>query len=212
MRPHAWIGLSDDVRLGVLTEQVTPELVDEALAACGVRGWSGALSARFMVYFTLALALFHTDSYDDVAENLVGALDGMDEAIPNKSNFTRARARLGPRPLEAVFRALAGPLAPDDQVGSFWRGMRLAAIDGFVPKAETGFQVKKPNMRRSEILKEMKPGNIIELKRICEKEHACPLVLQAMTQLMSEKDIHPSVGYLRVGDRVLRVTVQKSNG
>ena len=124
--------MSDDVRLGVLTEQVTPELVDEALAACGVRGWSGALSARFMVYFTLALALFHTDSYDDVAENLVGALDGMDEAIPNKSNFTRARARLGPRPLEAVFRALAGPLAPDDQVGSFWRGMRLAAIDGFV--------------------------------------------------------------------------------
>ena len=132
MRPHAWIGLSDDVRLGVLTEQVTPELVDEALAGCGVRGWSGALSARFMVYFTLALALFHPDSYDDVAENLVGALDGMDEAIPNKSNFTRARARLGPRPLEAVFRALAGPLAPDDQVGSFWRGMRLAAIDGFV--------------------------------------------------------------------------------
>ena len=132
MRPHAWIGLSDDVRLGVLTEQVTPELVDEALAGCGVWGWSGALSPRFMVYFTLALALFHPDSYDDVAENLVGALDGMDEAIPNKSNFTRARARLGPRPLEAVFRALAGPLAPDDQVGSFWRGMRLAAIDGFV--------------------------------------------------------------------------------
>lgn len=60
-------------------------------------GWSGALSARFMVYFTLAL--FHTDSYDDVAENLVGALDGMDEAIQNKSNFTRARARLGPRGL-----------------------------------------------------------------------------------------------------------------
>ena len=132
MRPHAWIGLSDDVRLGALTEQVTPELVDGVLAECGVREWSGALSARFMVYFTLALALFHTDSYDDVAENLVGALDAMGESIPNRSNFTRARARLGPRVLEAVFRALAGPLAGDGLAGSFWRGMRLAAVDGFV--------------------------------------------------------------------------------
>ncbi|MEV7737606.1 transposase domain-containing protein [Streptomyces sp. NPDC088921] len=33
----------------------------------------GALPAGFMVYFTLALALFHQDSYDDVAEHLVGA-------------------------------------------------------------------------------------------------------------------------------------------
>lgn len=31
-----------------------------------------------------------------------------------------------------MFPALAGPLAPDDQVGPFWRGMRLAAIDRFV--------------------------------------------------------------------------------
>lgn len=114
------------------TEQVAPELVDEALAGCGVRGWIGAWSARFMVYFTLALALFHSDSYDDVAENLVGALEPMGEAIPNTSNFTRARVRLGPGVLEAVLRRLAGPLAPDGLAGSFWRGMRLAAVDGFV--------------------------------------------------------------------------------
>jgi len=124
--------LSDDVRLGALTEQVTPELVDGALAECGVRGWSGALSARFMVYFTLALALFQSDSCDDVAENMAGVVDEMAGAIPNKSNFTRARRRLGPGVLEAVFRALAGPLAPDGLAGAFWRGMRLAAVDGFV--------------------------------------------------------------------------------
>ncbi|MBP2329426.1 hypothetical protein JOF56_009811 [Kibdelosporangium banguiense] len=68
---HSWIGLSDKVRLGVLTHCVTAELVDGALAACGKRDRRpGALSARFMVYFTLALALFHRDSCDDVAENL----------------------------------------------------------------------------------------------------------------------------------------------
>ena len=34
---HPWTGLADDVRLGVLTEWVTAELVDEVLAECGRR-------------------------------------------------------------------------------------------------------------------------------------------------------------------------------
>ena len=90
MNNPPWTGLSDDVRLGVLTEWVTAELVDEVLAECGKRDQRpGALPARFMVYYVLALALFQPDSYDDVAENLVGALEGMDEAIPamNRPGF-----------------------------------------------------------------------------------------------------------------------------
>jgi len=129
---HPWTGLSDGVRLGVLTEWVSAGLVDEVLAECGLRDQRpGALPARFMVYYVLALALFQQDSYDDVAENLVGALEGMDGAVPNKSSFTRARQRLGAPVLEAVFRRLAGPLAPDGLAGAFWRGMRVAAVDGF---------------------------------------------------------------------------------
>jgi hypothetical protein len=47
---HPWTGLSGDVRLGVLTEWVTAELVDEVLAECGKRDEKpGALPARFMV-------------------------------------------------------------------------------------------------------------------------------------------------------------------
>jgi hypothetical protein len=84
---HPWIGLSDDVRLGVLTEWVTAELVDEVLAECGKRDMKpGALPAGFMVYYVLALALFQQDSYDDVAENLGGRWRG----------WTR-RSRPGPR-------------------------------------------------------------------------------------------------------------------
>lgn len=129
---HPWTGLADEVRLGALTEWVTPQLVDEILAECGVRDQRpGALPARFMVYFVLALALFQQDSYDDVAENLVGALEPMGGAVPNKSSFTRARQRLGAGPLEAVFRRLSGPVAPDGLDGAFWRGMRVAAVDGF---------------------------------------------------------------------------------
>jgi hypothetical protein len=33
---------------------------------------------------------------------------------------------------EAVFRRLAGPVAPAGLDGAFWRGMRVAAVDGFV--------------------------------------------------------------------------------
>src|SRR5437879_13138200 len=109
---HPWVGLSDRVRLGVVTRWVTPELVARALEKCGVRDKKpGALPARFMVYFTLALALFQQDSYDDVAEQLVGGIKELSGSIPNKSSFTRARGRLGPKVLATVFRARAEPLA-----------------------------------------------------------------------------------------------------
>lgn len=60
-------------------------------------------------------------------------------------------------------------------------------------------------------VKEMTPRNIVRLKQICEKEHACPQVLNAMNQLITEKRIDPKVGYLQMGDRVVTVTVQRSN-
>ncbi|MGW0886280.1 IS4 family transposase [Streptomyces sp. NPDC002671] len=130
---HPWVGISDHVRLGVVTRWVTPELVGEVLEKCGVRDRkSGALPAGFMVYFTLALALFQQDSYDDVAEQLVGSVAELSETIPNKSSFMRARRRLGPRVLETLFRELASPLAPLGLKSAFYRGMRLAAVDGFV--------------------------------------------------------------------------------
>ncbi|MGW7198510.1 IS4 family transposase [Streptomyces chryseus] len=138
---HPWVGLSDEVRLGLLTEWIVPELVDEVLTACGRRGAEPRpLSSRFMVYFVLATALFQQDSYDDVAENLVGALGEMDQSVPNKSSFTRARQQLGAALLEGVFRRIAGAIAPPILKAAFWRGMRVAAVDGFlldVPENDT---------------------------------------------------------------------------
>ncbi|MEU6507905.1 hypothetical protein [Streptomyces sp. NPDC046942] len=49
-----------------------------------------------------------------------------------QASFTRARQRLGPEVLEMLFRRIGGAVAPDSLGGSFWRGMRLAAVDGFV--------------------------------------------------------------------------------
>ena len=92
---------------------VHPELVAGALDDCGVRDKEpGALPAGFMVYFTLALALFQQDSCDDVAEHMAGGVPELGRSIPNRSSFTRARQRLGAQAIERVFRKLAGPLAP----------------------------------------------------------------------------------------------------
>lgn len=125
--------MSDHVRLGAVTRWVTPELISKALARCGVGDIRpGALPAGFMVYFVLASALFQQDSYDDVAEHMVGGIPQLRNDIPNKSSLARARQRLGPQVLETVFGALAGPLAPDGLEGSFYRGMRIAAVDGFL--------------------------------------------------------------------------------
>src|SRR5256886_1485972 len=66
------------------------------------------------------------------AEHLVGGVPALGGSIPNRSSFTRARQRLGAPAVERVFRKLAGPLAPAGLEGSFYRGMRLAAVDGFV--------------------------------------------------------------------------------
>lgn len=52
------------------------------------------------------------------------------------------------------------------------RGETLPPINSFVPRTITGFQVKKPDMPRAEIIKEMKPKGILreEIKAlICEK-------------------------------------------
>lgn len=38
-----------------------------------------------------------------------------------------------------------------------------ASISGFIPRPETGFQVKKPDMPRQEVLDEMKPGGVVRL-------------------------------------------------
>ena len=131
---HASVGgLVRSCPAGAVTRWVTPKLVAEALDDCGVRDKKpGALPAGFMACFTLALALFQPDSCDDVAEHMAGGVPELGGSIPDRSSFTRARQRLGAQAVERVFRKLAGPLAPAGLEGSFYRGMRLAAVDGFV--------------------------------------------------------------------------------
>jgi len=50
--------------------------------------------------------------------------------VPSKAALFKARARLGPGPLQALFEQVAKPLAERQTAGAFYRDLRLVSIDG----------------------------------------------------------------------------------
>jgi hypothetical protein len=50
--------------------------------------------------------------------------------VPTTAAITRARARLGPEPLRALFDAVCQPLASEATAGAFYGRWRLVAVDG----------------------------------------------------------------------------------
>jgi hypothetical protein len=69
--------LTDQVSLGVLVNAVPRDLVDDAVAVCGVREKraDGKLPVHVITYLTLALCLFPDDDYTEVATKVTGSLD-----------------------------------------------------------------------------------------------------------------------------------------
>jgi hypothetical protein len=126
------------LRLGVLTAQIGPALVDEVVAAAGAtQRRVRLLPARAVVYFVLALCLFSgadaagPPGYRSVARWLTSGLRQRPDAlrVPSSPALSRARARLGAEPLRLLFDRLAGPRATPGTPGAFAFGRRLVAWD-----------------------------------------------------------------------------------
>ncbi|WP_320783431.1 IS4 family transposase [Streptomyces sp. CRN 30] len=121
--------------LGLLTWVYPPGLVDRVVAACGrAEQRRRLLPARLVVYFVLGLALFSPAPYLDVMRHLVEGLRSQgllgEWRIPGKSSLFRARQRLGCEPLRVLFTTTAKPMGTADTPGTFWRGLRVLAVDG----------------------------------------------------------------------------------
>lgn len=134
--PHAPY-LSDRPLLDALRLAIPDEAIDAAIAATGAREQRRRLlPSRLVVALVIALGLWARDGLRDVLANLVEGVRAQDPAafgawhLPAKSALTRARQRLGPRPLLVLFRRLAGPVASPATPGAFLFGLRLMAIDG----------------------------------------------------------------------------------
>lgn len=136
VKPPVEERLSDRIALGVLTRAFPAELVDEVVAETGrVEQRSRLLPARVVVYFVLAMCLFSGQAYEEVARLLTEGLAWAGRwrgrwEVPSTGAISRARARLGPEPLRALFARVCRPVAAADTVGAWYRGRRLVAVDG----------------------------------------------------------------------------------
>ena len=116
--------------LGELTQQVPFELVDAVLAQTGtVQSRVRDLPARVVVYLLLAGCLFAELGYVGVWQRLVAGLGGLGLPSPTAGALTKARRRVGAKPLQALFDLLRGPAATTAWAGVRWCGLLVCAID-----------------------------------------------------------------------------------
>ena len=151
----------DQVSLGVLASSVPRDVLDDAVAAAGrgAKRSDGKLPPHVMVYFTLAMALFAEDDYEEAAARLARTLGswGCWDARwgpPTSGGITRAREWLGFEPLRDIFARVAVPVAGQLTRGAFLGPWRLMSIDGFewdVPDTpgNTARRSRRPGWSRS---------------------------------------------------------------
>jgi hypothetical protein len=84
----------------------------------------------FALLFVLALGLFPTASYRNVARRLLPA-DQAADRLPGRATLAAARRRLGAEPLRLVARHALRPLADEALADAFYHGLRLLSLDGF---------------------------------------------------------------------------------
>jgi hypothetical protein len=129
--------LAERIGVGVLTRLVPRELVDEVVLTSGRQEKRlRKLPARVVVYFVMALSLFHGESYEEVMRKLVQGLRWSriwraDWVVPTSGALTQARQRLGAEVMRNLFERVAVPCAQRSTQGAWLRRWRLMAIDGF---------------------------------------------------------------------------------
>jgi hypothetical protein len=129
--------LGEQAVLAAVQQAIPDEAIDAVIAETGTQERrKRRLPARLVVAFVLALGLWAREGLVGVISNLVDGLREQDPSPwrawqpPVKSALSKARRRLGVRPLYLLFRRLAGPVAPAGLAGAFLCGRRLMALDG----------------------------------------------------------------------------------
>jgi hypothetical protein len=136
VKPETDQRLSDHISIGVLTRVFPPDLVDRVIKENGrTEQRHRLLPASVVAYYVLGLALFSHCAYEEVMRMLVEGLSWQEGwatqwNVPTKAALFKARTRLGPEPIEALYRQSAKLLATKATPGAFYRDWRLMAIDG----------------------------------------------------------------------------------
>jgi Insertion element 4 transposase N-terminal/Transposase DDE domain len=131
----AGVRLSGHISLGVIARAIPPARVRQVLAETGKASERERdLPAAVMVYYAIALALYMGSSTREVLRCLLEGLRwlwGADAVrVAGKSGISQARSRLGEAPLRRPYEALVRPIATRASKGAWYRGWRLASLDG----------------------------------------------------------------------------------
>ena len=131
----AGVRLSDHLSLGVIARAIPPARVQQVLAETGKASERERdLPAPVMVYYAVALALYMGSSTREVLRCLLEGLRWLWGAeavrVAGKSGISQARSRLGEAPLRRLSEALVRPIATPATKGAWYRGWRLASLDG----------------------------------------------------------------------------------
>ncbi len=128
--------ITDCISLGVLAKTFPVAKVHAALAATGKTSRRHReLPAQVVVYYVLTLALYMEVSTREVLRCLLEGIKWLlgpaaAVKVAGKSGISQARTRLGWEPLQHLHDAVVAPLAGPHTRGAWYRGWRLASLDG----------------------------------------------------------------------------------
>lgn len=123
------------ISTGVLARTCPRALIDEVLAQTGrASRRNRTLPAPAVVYYVMALALWREAPLEEVLRVVCEGLHwlGRDEQgiQASKSAISQARTRLGSDTMRRLAERVLAPIAAPDAPGSWYRGLRVMAIDG----------------------------------------------------------------------------------
>lgn len=128
--------IAEHLSVGVLARSYPRERIAGILQRLGLQSQRVRdLPAEALVYYVIGLGLFMAVSTEEVLRSLVEGLQWLEGGsgplkLAGKVAISQARSRLGAEPLKELWRECARPLAVEGQAESFYRGLRLVAIDG----------------------------------------------------------------------------------
>ena len=122
--------------LEALIRYIPPSKITAVLNHTGSSGRRRRrVPASAVVWLVIAIGLWGDRDIPALWRQVEGTLRQLLQAArlckpPGKSALSRARSRLGARPLRQLFLAVSRPLAQTATRGAFYRGKRLMIIDG----------------------------------------------------------------------------------
>jgi hypothetical protein len=124
------------ISLGSITRYFPIELVETILEDTGRQSVRRRkLPAPEMMYYVIALGLYFSDGCREVLRRVIRRVrptwpEEYDQDVSSESAISQARTRLGSKPVERLYHAVARPIATRSTEGAWYRRWRLVTIDG----------------------------------------------------------------------------------